>query len=75
MSPVADPTTSRLWQADLYGFTSGVDFQLTHFGASLGAGYQFGTSSPSGFTVNDLVSQGTVKIQSISIFYAFSYQF
>ena len=74
-SPVADPVTSPLRQADLYGFTGGVDLQLSHFGASLGAGYQFGTSAATGFAVGDLTDKSTVKVEAISVFYAFSYQF
>jgi hypothetical protein len=74
-SPVADPTNSPLRQADLYGFTGGVDFQLSHFGASLGAGYQFGTSAATGLALNDLVDKSTVKVEAISVFYAISYQF
>jgi len=74
-SPVADPATSPLRQADLYGFTGGVDLQLSHFGASLGAGYQFGTSAATGFAVGDLTDKSTVKVEAISVFYAFSYQF
>ena len=74
-SPVADPMTSPLRQADLYGFTGGVDFQFEHFGASLGAGYQFGTSATTGIAINDQTTQSTVKLEAISLFYAISYQF
>jgi hypothetical protein len=73
LSPVSDPVTSPLRKADLFGFTGGVDFQLARFGASLGAGYQFGTahalSQPSALGVGD------VDLKSISIFYAISFQF
>jgi hypothetical protein len=74
-SPVADPATSPLRQADLYGFTGGVDFQLAHFGASLGAGYQFGNSAATSTAINDQMSQTTVTLESISVLYAISYQF
>jgi hypothetical protein len=74
-SPVADPATSPLRQADLYGFTGGVDFQFAHFGASLGAGYQFGKSATTGNEINDQLVQSSVKLESISVLYAFSYQF
>jgi len=75
LSPVADPAASPLRQADLYGFTGGVDFQLAHFGASLGAGYQFGTSAASSDVISDQELQSSVKLDSISVFYAISYQF
>ncbi len=75
-SPVADPVTAPFRQADLYGFTGGVDFKFEHFGASLGAGYQFGTSPTIGIAIGDQQIQGsTVKLQSISILYAISYDF
>jgi hypothetical protein len=75
-SPVADPTTSPLRRADLYGFTGGADLQLEHFGASLGAGYQFGNSAATGIATNDQsVAASTVKLDAISVFYAISYQF
>ena len=74
-SPVADAATSPLRQADLYGFTGGLDFQFEHFGASLGAGYQFGTSATTGIAINDQTTQSTVKLEAISLFYAISYQF
>ena len=74
-SPVADASASPLRQADLYGVTSGIDFQLEHFSASLGAGYQFGTSAASGVAINDQVDKSTVKLEAISLFYAFSYEF
>src|SRR5262249_31426200 len=75
LSPVADPATSPLRQADLYGFTGGVDFQLAHFGASVGAGYQFGNSSATSSVISDQALPSTVKLESISVFYAISYQF
>jgi len=74
-SPVADPATSPLRQADLYGFTGGLDFQLEHFGASVGAGYQFGTSASAPSTINDQELPSKVKLEAISVFYAISYQF
>ena len=74
-SPVADPNASPLRQADLYGFTGGVDLQLAHFGASLGAGYQFGNSAATGLSIGDQTNPSTVKLESISLFYAISYQF
>src|SRR5215472_7026980 len=64
-SPVADAMTSPLRQADLYGVTSGIDFQLEHFSASLGAGYQFGTSAASGVAINDQMDKSTVKLEAI----------
>jgi len=74
-SPVDNPSTSPLRQADLYGFTGGVDFQLAHFGASLGAGYQWGTSAATGIAINDQTNPNSVKLEAISLFYAISYQF
>jgi hypothetical protein len=75
-SPVADAATSPLRKADLYGITAGVDFQLEHFGASLGAGYQFGSSAATSLDVGDQPIQGgEVKVESISILYAISYSF
>ena len=74
-SPVADPATSPVRQADLYGFTGGVDFQLPHFGASLGAGYQFGNSAATSAVISDQELQNTVQLEAISVFYAISYQF
>ncbi|HZX95278.1 MAG TPA: hypothetical protein VFE90_12220 [Myxococcales bacterium] len=76
LSPVADPVTSPLREADLYAFSGGVDFQLAHFGASLGASYQFGTSpaltsSPGNLTI----LQEEVLLRSFSLFYAISYNF
>jgi hypothetical protein len=75
LSPVADSAMSPLRQADLYGFTGGMDFQLAHFGASVGAGYQFGNSAASSNVINDQELGSTVKLESISVFYAISYQF
>ena len=75
LSPVADQATSPLRRADLYGLTGGVDFQLPHFGASLGAGYQFGESAASSDVIGDQELQSSVKLDSISVFYAISYQF
>jgi hypothetical protein len=74
-SPVADPATSPFRQADLYGFTAGVDFQLEHFGASLGAGYQFGNSATTGIAIDNVSTMSTVRLDSVSVFYAISYQF
>ena len=75
LSPVADPATSPLRQADLYGFTGGVDFQLAHFGASVGAGYQFGNSAATSSVISDQALQSKVTLESISVLYAISYQF
>lgn len=76
LSPVQDADTSPLRKADLYGFTGGVDFQLEKFGASLGAGYQFGTSRPLGnVAVGSALTASEISLQSISIIYAVSYQF
>jgi hypothetical protein len=74
-SPVADPATSPLRQADLYGFTGGMDFQLAHFGASLGAGYQFGHSATTSDAIGDQQVQSSVTLESFSVLYAISYQF
>ena len=74
-SPVADAETRPVRKADLYGVTGGVDFQLTHFGASLGTGYQFGTSTATSLAIGDLMDKIVVKVESISLFYAISYQF
>jgi len=75
LSPVDQPATSPFRQADLYGLTGGVDFQLEKFGASLGAGYQFGTAQPLGTTAGNAVSASEISLQSISVLYAISYQF
>lgn len=76
MSPVDDAASAPFRKADLYGFTGGVDFQLEKFGASLGAGYQFGSAQPVGTGVlGTVVSASDVSLQSISLFYAISYQF
>jgi hypothetical protein len=77
MSPVAHPDTSPLRQADLYGITGGVDFQLEHLGASIGAGYEWGSSPSTPVGVGGQVIQGAngVRLQSISIQYAISYSF
>jgi hypothetical protein len=75
-SPIADAATSPLRKADLFGFTGGVDFQLEHFGFSVGAGYVVGTSSPTTLNLGDQPLQGgTIKLQSISLLYAISYSF
>ena len=76
LSPVADPVTSPLREANLYAFSGGVDFQLTHFGASVGAGYQFGTSpGQSASTGNVTILQSEILLRSFSVFYAISYDF
>jgi hypothetical protein len=76
LSPVADSRTSPLRSADLYTITGGVDFQLAKFGFSLGAGYQFGTSSAQTSIVGSTtVGQAEVRLQTISLFYAISYEF
>jgi hypothetical protein len=77
LSPVKDPKTSPLRKADLFGFTGGVDFQLEHFGFSLGAGYQFGSSPAIGIaaTADTQLASSNLTLQSISILYAISYQF
>ena len=76
LSPVADPETSPLRQANLYAFSGGIDFQLSHFGASVGAGYQFGSapglSSNNG---NPTILQDEILLRSFSLFYAISYDF
>ncbi len=76
LSPVADPATSPLRKANLYAFSGGVDFQLTHFGASVGAGYQFGTSPlQSASPGNVTLLQSEISLRSFSVFYAISYDF
>jgi len=76
LSPVANPNTSPLRAADLFGFTGGVDFQFEKFGFSLGAGYQFGkTAATTSILGNATIGQAEISLQSISIFYAISYQF
>jgi hypothetical protein len=75
-SPIADAATSPLRKADLYGFAGGVDFQLEHFGASIGVGYEFGTSSATTLNLGDQPLQGgTINLESISVLYAISYSF
>jgi hypothetical protein len=77
MSPVANPDTSPLRRADLYGVTGGVDFQFEHFGVSIGAGYEWGSAASTPIEVAGQVLQGGngVNLQSISILYAVSYSF
>ena len=76
LSPVADPATSPLRKADLYAFSGGVDFQLTHFGASVGVGYQFGSSpGQPASTGNVTILQDEISLRSFSVFYAISYDF
>jgi hypothetical protein len=56
--------------------TGGVDFQFDHFGASIGAGYQFGNSQPTGISLgNQQLQASSLRLQSISILYAVSYSF
>ena len=76
LSPVDDAATSPFRKADLYGFTGGVDFQFEKFGASLGAGYQFGTSQVLGNpALGNSETASEISLKSISIIYAISYQF
>jgi hypothetical protein len=77
LSPVADAETSPFRKADLYGATGGVDVQFGSFGASLGAGYQFGNSSQTAgrVAVGNVLTTSEVSLQTLSIFYAFSYRF
>jgi hypothetical protein len=76
LSPVADSRNSPLRAADLYTITGGVDFQLAKFGFSLGAGYQFGTSSAQTSIVGGTtIGQAEIRLQTISLFYAVSYEF
>ena len=76
LSPVADAATAPFRKADLYGFTGGVDFQFEKFGASLGAGYQFGSSQAVGnVALGSALTASEISLQSISIIYAISYQF
>jgi len=77
MSPVANLDTSPLRHADLYGVTSGVDFQFEHFGASIGAGYEWGSAPSTPIGIDGQVLQGGngVSLQSLSILYAISYFF
>jgi hypothetical protein len=75
-SPVADETNSPFRKADLYGATGGVDFQFEHFGASIGAGYQWGKSAPTPLQLgNQQLAGSGITLQAISILYAISYQF
>ena len=76
LSPVGDPATSPLRKADLYAFSGGVDLQMSHVGASLGASYQFGTSPGQASTNGNLtVLQSEILLRSFSLFYAISYEF
>jgi hypothetical protein len=76
LSPVADPVTSPLRQADLYAFSGGVDFNLSNFGASVGAGYQFGNSPGQTSSNGNLtILQSDIQVRSFSVFYAISYDF
>jgi len=52
-----------------------VDFQLSKFGASLGIGYQFGTSPDRSSAGSLTILQTEISLQSISVFYAISYEF
>jgi hypothetical protein len=75
-SPVADSRTSPLRSADLYTVTGGVDFQLAKFGFSLGAAYQFGTSAAQTAVLGSTtIGQAEIALQTISLFYAISYEF
>jgi hypothetical protein len=76
-SPVEDAATSPFRKADLYGFTGGADLQFGGFGMSLGAGYEFGTSSQTAGPVvlGNVLSASEISLQSLSLLYAFSYQF
>ncbi|HET9598191.1 MAG TPA: hypothetical protein VFP65_21570 [Anaeromyxobacteraceae bacterium] len=76
MSPVGDPDNSPLRASDLFGFTGGVDFQFKNLGFSLGAGYQFGkTAAQTSILGNTTIGQAEISLQSISVFYAISYEF
>jgi hypothetical protein len=75
-SPVhADTPLFR--SANLYGVTGGVDFQFDHFGASLGAGYEWGRASSTPISVvgHELQGGDGVSLKAISILYAISYSF
>jgi hypothetical protein len=75
-SPVAESRSSPLRSADLYTLTGGVDFQYAKFGFSLGAGYQFGTSPSQTSSVGGTtIPQAQISLQTISLFYAISYEF
>lgn len=75
-SPVENAVTSPLREADLYGVTGGVDFVLGRVGLSVGAGYEFGTSSPTGLSFNNAtVAASDLSLKAISFLYSFSYQF
>ena len=73
-SPIESASASPFRKADLYGVTSGVDLQGEHFGLSIGGQYQWGSSPSSGLALGgQTLSSSSVKLQSFSILYAFSY--
>ena len=76
-SPVANPDSSPFRSADLYGFTGGLDFGFDHFGFSIGAGYQLGTSHQTSITVGNGAQTGItgVRMRALSLLYAISYSF
>ena len=76
-SPVADPDSSPFRSADLYGLTGGLDFRFEHFGFSLGAGYQFGTSHHTSISLGNGAQAGItgVSMRALSLLYAISYSF
>jgi hypothetical protein len=75
-SPVENASESPFRQADLFGVTTGVDLQFDHFGLSLGGLYQWGSSPASQLALRaQTPSASSVKFQSFSILYAFSYSF
>jgi len=76
LSPVADPGAAPFRQANLYGVTAGFDFQLDHFGFSLGAGYQWGWSAATPLDIAGQTVQGSgLKLETVSILYAISFNF
>jgi hypothetical protein len=53
-----------------------VDVQIQRFGASLGAGYQFGSSPSRGISLGgQSIDASDTQLQSISILYAVSFTF
>jgi hypothetical protein len=76
-SPVKDPDELLFRKIDLYGGTFGASVTIGSLSGALGAAYETGTSDP--FTITRGVTgtpfQTTLKVSSIRLVYALSFQF
>ncbi len=76
-SPVEDPATSIFRQVNLVGGTTGLSYQGTTFGASIGLGYSAGSSDPipvfPGFSTNPVETE--FKVSTFRATYSFSARF